>query len=127
MLNALRDLVTLRIARDVPSIGITLATAVAVTLMAGGLSLVQGWRPMTAAQLGLLAAAAVFLAAAYQLIIRATRAGDLSVVAPFRYSGLLMAVGLGWGVWGEVPNVLAWAGIALVIAAGLFLLRREGG
>lgn len=126
VLNALRDLVTLRIPRDMPSIGVTLATAVAVTLLAGVVSMLQGWATLTAAQLGLLAAAAVFLAAGYQLIIRATRSGDLSVVAPFRYSGLLMAVLLGWAVWGDVPNVLAWAGIALVLAAGLYLLRNEG-
>lgn len=123
VLHALRDLVTLRIPREVPSIGVTLATAVAVTLLAGLVSLVQGWRAPTAAQLGLLAAAAVFLASGYQLLIRATRSGDISVIAPFRYSGLLMAVGLGWVVWGDVPNALAWAGIALVLGAGLYLLR----
>jgi drug/metabolite transporter (DMT)-like permease len=125
LLHALRDLVTRRIDRDIASIGVTLATAVAVTVLAGALSIVQGWAPLRWPQLVLLAGAAVFLAAGYHLIIRATRTGNLSAVAPFRYSGLLMAVALGWLVWGEVPNALAWAGIALVIAAGLYLLRRE--
>lgn len=127
VLNALRDLVTLRIARAVPSIGVTLATAVVVTAMAGVLSLVQGWTAVSWREGALLAAAAVFLACAYQFIIRATRAGDISVVAPFRYSGLLVAVTLGWLVWSEVPNALAWAGIALVLGAGLYLLRHERG
>ena len=127
VLHALRDLVTLRIPRDVPSIGVTLATAVLVTVLAGALSLVQGWVPLAAPQLALLAAAAVFLAVGYQLIIRATRTGDLSLVAPFRYSGLLVAVALGWLVWGEVPNALAWAGIALVLGAGLYVLRHPAG
>lgn len=127
VLHALRDLVTLRIPRDVPSIGVTLATAVAVTLLAGAVSLLQGWGPWTWHQIGLLGAAAVFLAGGYQLIIRATRSGDLSMIAPFRYSGLLMAVLLGWVVWGDVPNALAWAGIALVLGAGLYLLRHERG
>ncbi|MBL8348435.1 MAG: DMT family transporter [Rubrivivax sp.] len=127
VLHALRDLVTLRIPRDVPSIGVTLATAVAVTLLAGAVSLLQGWGPWTWHQIGLLGAAAVFLAGGYQLIIRATRSGDLSVIAPFRYSGLLMAVLLGWVVWGDVPNALAWTGIALVLGAGLYLLRHERG
>ncbi len=126
VLNATRDLVTLRIPREMPSIGVTLATAVAVTLLAGGVSLLQGWAELTGHQLALLATSAVFLASGYQLIIRATRSGDLSVVAPFRYSGLLMAVLLGWVVWGDVPNALAWAGIALVLGAGLYLLRNEG-
>ncbi|MGL6109065.1 MAG: DMT family transporter [Rubrivivax sp.] len=124
-LHALRDLVTPRIARDVPSLGVTLATAVTVTVMAGLVTLLQGWGPVTGAQFALLAAAAVFLAGGYHFVIRATRTGDLSVVAPFRYSGLLMAVALGWAVWGDVPNPLAWSGIALVIGAGLYLLRRD--
>jgi drug/metabolite transporter (DMT)-like permease len=125
VLHALRDLVTPCIARDVPSIGITLATAVAVTAMAGLVTLMQGWGPVTGRQFALLAAAAVFLAGGYHFVIRATRTGELAVVAPFRYSGLLMAVALGWAVWGDVPNALAWAGIVLVIAAGLYLLRHE--
>lgn len=125
VLNALRDVVTLRIPRDVPSIVVTLATSVAVTALAGAVSLLQGWAPLHWNELALLAAAAVFLAGGYQLIIRATRAGDLSVVAPFRYSGLLMAVLIGWVVWGDVPNALAWAGIALVLGAGLYLLQSE--
>jgi drug/metabolite transporter (DMT)-like permease len=123
VLHALRDLVTMRIPADVPSLGVTLATAVSVTLLAGLLSLVQGWVPMTWAQAALLALAAAFLATAYHLLIGSMRSGDISVVAPFRYSGLLMAVALGWAVWGDVPNVLAWAGIALVLGAGLYLLR----
>jgi LPXTG-motif cell wall-anchored protein len=67
----------------------------------------------------------VFLAVGYHLIIRSVRAGDVSVVAPFRYTGLLFALVLGWAVWGDVPNALAWVGIALLIAAGLYLIRRE--
>lgn len=127
LLHALRDFVTPRIDAAVPSLAITLATASAVTVLAGVVTLVQGWGPVTSRQLALLAAAAAFLAAGYHLVIRATRTGELAVVAPFRYSGLLMAVALGWVVWGNVPNALAWAGIALVIAAGLYLLRHQRG
>jgi len=125
VLHALRDLVTQRIAQTVPSLAITLATALAVTVAAGLLSAVQGWQAVGARQLALLGAAAVFLSGGYLLLIRATRAGDIAVVAPFRYSGLLMAVLLGWLVWGDVPNVLAWCGIALVVATGLYLLHRR--
>jgi drug/metabolite transporter (DMT)-like permease len=123
VLHALRDLATPRIPRQVPSLAITLATAAAVTVLAGLASLWQGWRPMTPVHYGLLAAAAVFLAAGYQGVILATRRAELSVVAPFRYSGLLIAVLIGWVVWSEVPNALGLAGIVLVMAAGLWLLR----
>jgi drug/metabolite transporter (DMT)-like permease len=125
LLSALRDLVTPHIESEVPTITITLATAAAVTLLAGGMSFVQGWTSLTAAQLGWLTAAAVFLASGYHLAIRATRVGELSVVAPFRYSGLLMAAAIGWLVWGEWPDGLAWVGIGLITGAGLLLLRRS--
>ncbi len=123
VLHALRDLLTRRIASEVPSLVITLATAVVVTAMAGLLCLYQGWQTPNASQGAMLTAAAVFLAGGYHFIIRSTRLGDLSVVAPFRYSGLLMAVALGWAVWGDVPNGPAIAGIVLVVVSGLVLLR----
>ena len=28
-------------------------------------------------------------------------------------------------VWGDVPNALAWGGIALLVAAGLYVLHSE--
>jgi drug/metabolite transporter (DMT)-like permease len=101
--------------------GVTTRT---VTLLAGGLTLLEGWKPMTLREWALLIGAAAFLAAGYQLIIRATRSGDISAVAPFRYVCLLIAIALGWLIWGHVPNVMGWAGIALVIGAGLVLLRQ---
>ena len=53
------------------------------------------------------------------------RSGDISVIAPFRYTGLLFALAMGWLVWGDVPNALAWAGIALLMGAGLYVLHGE--
>lgn len=126
LLTASRDIITRRIAPDMPSIGITLATAVAVTGLAGVVMLFEGWQAMTLREWALLSGAAAFLAVGYQLIIRATRSGDISAVAPFRYVCLLIALTLGWAIWGHVPNVLAWAGIALVTGAGLTLLRSGG-
>ena len=123
LLTALRDIITRRIPPDMPSIGITLSTALGVTALAAVVMLFEGWKPMVLREWGLLVAAAGFLAIGYQLIIRATRSGDISAVAPFRYVCLLLALVLGWAIWGHVPNLLAWAGIALVMGAGLILLR----
>ena len=66
VLHALRDLLTRRIASEVPSLVITLATAVVVTAMAGLLCLVQGWQTPSPSQGAMLAAAAAFLASGNQ-------------------------------------------------------------
>lgn len=125
LLHALRDFSTRSIGAAVPSIVITLTAAVSITLLAGAVSLVEGWQPVDMRAFLLLALAAVFLSVATMLVIAAMRSGELSVVAPFRYSGLLFALVLGYLVWGDVPNAPAWAGIALLIGAGLYILQRE--
>ncbi len=122
---AFRDLYTRRISAATPSIVITIGTAIAVTASGAVLSLFQTWQPVTLPQLAMLAAASVFLSSGYMLLIRAMRAGDVSVIVPFRYSGLLAAVAIGYGVWGEIPNALAWLGIALLVAAGLYVVISE--
>ena len=95
----------------------------AVTLLAGVWSVTQEWQPVQPVQLGLLAAASVFLSAGYFWLTVAMRAGEMSLIAPFRYSGLVFALLLGYAVWGHVPNAWAWAGIALLLGAGLWLMR----
>jgi len=125
VLHASRDLMTRAIDRGIPSILITLSTAAAVTLLAGALCLFQEWQPVDWRQLALLAAASVFLSGGYFLLTVAMRGGEMSLIAPFRYAGLLFALLLGYLVWGDVPNALAWAGIALLVAAGLYVLHGE--
>ncbi len=63
----------------------------------------------------------------YYLIIVGMRSGEMSVIAPFRYTGLLFALAMGWVIWGDVPNTLAWTGIALLLGAGLYVLHSERG
>jgi drug/metabolite transporter (DMT)-like permease len=53
------------------------------------------------------------------------RYGDIATVAPFRYSVILWAVAAGFLVWGELPDLPTWAGIAIVAGAGLYTLVRE--
>jgi drug/metabolite transporter (DMT)-like permease len=126
LLHAGRDLTTRRIDPGVPSLLITLSTAIAVTLLSGTFGLAAGgWRPVSPTQYALLALASVFLSGGYWLLTIAMRSGEMSVVAPFRYVGLLFALVLGFAVWRDVPNLLAWAGIALLVGAGLAVLHGE--
>ncbi|MEH2607918.1 DMT family transporter [Bradyrhizobium sp. AZCC 1693] len=123
---ALRDLATRRIPAKIPSLFITLLTTVTVTA-AGGAILVPlgGWTPPSASALGLQALAAVLLLIGYQCIISALRSGDISAVAPFRYSALLWAMLLGYLVFGDVPDAMMVLGASIIVLSGLYAFYRE--
>jgi drug/metabolite transporter (DMT)-like permease len=125
LLHASRDLMTRARDKSIPSLLVTLSTAIGVTAIAGLWGLFVEWRPVSAIQLLQLAGASIFLSAGYYLLTVSMRAGEMSVIAPFRYAGLLFALVLGYAIWGDVPNALAWAGIALLVAAGLYVLHGE--
>ena len=123
LFQAIRDLTTRHIAKETPPLIISISNAVSVTVITGVLSLFQGWKGFDGIQvLGLFGAAAC-LSLAHYLLILATRAGDISLIAPFRYSGLLFALLSGFLIWGDWPNLLAWLGILLLVFAGLAMLR----
>lgn len=124
-MHAARDVLTRRIGPGIPSVIVTLSTAIVVTVCAGLLSLVEGWQPLAWREALLLVAASALLAGGYLLVIDCMRHGELSVVAPFRYTAMLWALLLGYLVWGDVPNLLAWAGIALLVCSGLYVFHRE--
>ena len=125
LLYSARDLLTRGLPPALPSILVTLATAGTVWGMACGVLAVQGLVPMAWGDVGLLALASVFLSIGYFAVIAATRHAELSVVAPFRYVGLLWALLLGWVFWGDVPNALAWAGMVCLVVAGLAMVWQQ--
>lgn len=125
LFHTARDLLTQRIDPAIPSVIVTLATAVAVTLLSGVFTLASGWQPVALTELALLGVAAVFLSCGYFLLVQCMRAGEVSFTAPFRYSAVLFATLLGFIVWGEAPSTWAWLGIAMLIASGLYLLHTE--
>jgi drug/metabolite transporter (DMT)-like permease len=58
-------------------------------------------------------------------ITEAFRSGQASVVAPFEYSALAWALGLDWLVWQVLPDSMTFVGAGIIVASGLYLLRRE--
>ena len=122
-LHALRDVSVRFIPPAVPSMVITIGTALSATVMAGVWFMTQHWVEVPALSWLMLAGAAVFLSSGYFFLIKATRMADMSVIAPFRYMGLLTAVIAGFIIWGDVPNTLAWCGMLLLVSAGLLMLK----
>ena len=77
--------------------------------------------PRSLALVGLATLVGVF---AYNSLTRAMRTGEVSVVAPFRYSRLLFALIIGVVVFTERPDIWTLSGSAIIVASGLFLLAR---
>ncbi|MGH1426249.1 MAG: DMT family transporter [Pseudooceanicola sp.] len=122
----LRDLVTRRLSRDVPSMLVTVMTAGGVTFaFAAGSVSGADWVALDARSTGLIGAAAITVLGAYLCSVVAIRAGEMSFVSPFRYTGLLFALVLGFVVFGYWPDWMTLAGAAIVAASGLFMLARE--
>jgi drug/metabolite transporter (DMT)-like permease len=122
-LHALRDMCVRFIPPQVPSNVIATGTALTATVMAGIWSLWVVWVPVSPLHWLMMAAASVFLSSGYFCLIMATRMADMSVIAPFRYMGLLTAVVAGFVIWGDIPNGMAWCGMLLLVGAGLLMLR----
>jgi drug/metabolite transporter (DMT)-like permease len=123
---AVRDLATRPIPAHIPSLLITLVTAVTVTV-AGGVILfpLGGWTPPSGRALGLLALAAVLVFIGYQYVIMALRVGEISAVAPFRYTALLFAILLGYLVFGDRPDAAMVTGATIIVLSGLYAFHRE--
>jgi S-adenosylmethionine uptake transporter len=57
------------------------------------------------------------------LLTQAYRLAEANIVTPFEYVSILLGAGFGWWIWGEVPGVMTFAGVTLIIGAGLYVLR----
>lgn len=60
----------------------------------------------------------IFLTSSY-------READASLVAPFEYASMLMALAIGYWVFDEVPTVTMLIGAAIVVSAGILIIWRE--
>ncbi len=69
--------------------------------------------------------ASVLVLVGYQSVILAMRTGEISFVAPFRYTSLIFSSLLGFLFFAEVPDSWTLVGAAIVIASGLYTFYRE--
>ncbi|QFT57929.1 EamA-like transporter family protein [Sulfitobacter sp. THAF37] len=120
-----RDLITRQLSPTVPSMTVALSTAASVMTAFGLVSLTGPWVPIAPHVWLLIIGSAVFVMAGYFLSIWVMRVGDVSFTAPFRYTGLVWALILGWSVFGEWPGWMTLLGAAIVVATGVFTFYRE--
>ncbi len=121
---ALSNVVGRVISRTEPSATLVFWTTASMALGGSLLSAAQ-WVDILPAHWPLLVGLAVTGFLGQLAIVEAFRHSQASAVAPFEYSALAWAVALDWVFWRAVPDVYTLAGGAIIIASGIYLIRRE--
>lgn len=73
----------------------------------------------------LLAGVGVMATIAHLFLVFAFRNAPASVLAPLQYLEIVAATAFGFLIWGDFPDAVKWAGIAIVVGSGLFIFWRE--
>jgi drug/metabolite transporter (DMT)-like permease len=94
------------------------------TVLAGALTLFA-WVTPTAQQFAILVGVGLVSTLAQLLMTEAYRRGEASIVAPFEYTGILWTGLIGLVIWDERPAPTMLAGVAILVASGLYILHRE--
>ena len=93
--------------------------------LGAGLLAARDWVPVRAEHAWLIAGVGVAGALGQYAITEAFRLGEASLIAPLEYTALLWGVGFDLALWGVLPDAITWTGAAIIVASGLYLLRRE--
>lgn len=122
-----RDLATRVMPAEIGTFQLT--TWAYLGLIPAGLALMaiagDGWEPVRADRWPDLVGALLTGLVGYWAVTAAMRLGEVSVVAPFRYTRLVFAAIIAAVVLGERPDLATWIGSTLVIGSGLYAFWRE--
>jgi drug/metabolite transporter (DMT)-like permease len=121
--SAVRDLVGRLVSADTPGMVVAISAVLVVLAGAGVAHLsLETWVMPGMRHLMLLAGAGLFLIFGHFFLFTAYRTGSAGVVAPFYYCFSVWAVLSGVVVFGELPNLVALAGIGLIVSGGLAIV-----
>ncbi|MCB1756518.1 MAG: DMT family transporter [Gammaproteobacteria bacterium] len=96
-----------------------------VFTLIGSLAVPFVWHDMGLPEILVLLLVSALALSGYYLMTRAFTLASLSLIAPLEYTSLVWALLLGYLLWGDLPDGLAWFGIAVIVASGLYILYRE--
>lgn len=85
------------------------------------------WQPLLPSHWPVLGVLAISGAAGQAAVTEAFRHTPASVVAPFEYTALAWGMGLDALLWQVAPDGMMLAGAAVIVASGLYLIRRDAG
>jgi drug/metabolite transporter (DMT)-like permease len=83
------------------------------------------WTPIQPADWSVLVGLGVFGAIGQYAVTDAFRRAAASRIAPLEYTALVWGILLDYTLWHSLPDAITLTGAAVIIAAGLYLIRRE--
>lgn len=89
------------------------------------LTLPWGWVLPAPQVLAMLVCAGLLGGVGQILLTTSYRHADASLIAPFEYASMLLAIIVGYTVFGEVPGAATLAGGAMIVVAGILIILRE--
>ena len=121
----IRDIATRKLSKDVPTSLVAMITGVAITLYGAIMLPSVVWVTLTGTHWFLLILAAIAIVFGYVFSVLAMRTGETSFIAPFRYTAMIWAIGLGIILFNDWPDNLTLLGTTIVIATGIYSFHRE--
>lgn len=84
-----------------------------------------GWLALQAGHLWIIGMVGLAGSLAQVALTEAFRRGEASLIAPLEYTALVWGVALDLALWSVLPDGVTWIGAAIIVASGIYLLRRE--
>ncbi|MEM6496448.1 MAG: DMT family transporter [Pseudomonadota bacterium] len=85
--------------------------------------MLPAWAPMETEQLLLLLVLGALAAISQTMFAIAFARSPAAELAPFTYSEIVAGIAIGFAVFGSLPSLLSWVGIAIVILSGVLVAR----
>jgi len=120
-----RDAITRRLDRSVPSLFVAFISAIPIFIYGGVATATTGWTVVSGAIIGIVVVAAIAITCGYLFAVMAMRNGEISFVAPFRYTGMIWAILFGFLLFGDLPDAATILGTMIVIGMGVYAFHRE--
>lgn len=96
-----------------------------LTATLGLASLPFGWALPSLGHLAILIGIGCLGGVSQILLTESYRYGDASLIAPFEYTTMIWAILIGWMAFDQLPGSAVFAGGAIVVASGIFVIWRE--
>lgn len=122
--GALRDLLTRHLSSQENTVALLFYTTLGV-ILASLVTIPFIWVPVPFVDWGWFATSGILVGFAHFLMIETFRYGEATLVAPFKYSGVIWAGLLGYLIWGDIPDLIAVLGASIVTLSGIYILHRE--